>query len=38
MGEYTQILEGHDNAVMSVAFSTDRHYIALGSYDQTVKI
>ena len=33
-----QTLEGHDNLVLSVAFSPDGQRLASGLYDETIKI
>ncbi len=32
------MLQGHDNTVYSVAFSSDGKYLACGSWDNTVKL
>ena len=37
-GQITQTLEGHEDAVMSVTFSSDGSQLASGSADNTVKV
>ena len=37
-GEHRQTLEGHTNAVLSVAFSPDGDTIASGSGDNTIRL
>jgi WD40 repeat protein len=37
-GSWVQVLEGHNSAVVSVAYSPDGKLIASGSWDQTVRV